>query len=121
MPAEPDKWLRAVVKLTDLTQQGELDWEIADYQSGPSVVGPSYFAEYKDRLLRLEKIQIESSDSWHGRGETVEEITLDFVDRVEKTSLWTFPSSTGLDQLYGAVRYRTAGVSDFLDSLLDDD
>lgn len=104
--------IRCQQKLTELTQQGKLHWEIRDYPSSAAVVGPSYLAEYNDRLLRLEKVQTD---------EMFDEVILDFVEPDQKTSLWTFPSSTGLDALYGAVRYRTAGASDFLDSLLRDD
>lgn len=115
MPTDSDKLVRTIAKLTELTQQGKLEWEIQGDEPNASVVGPSYFAGHQDKTLRLRKVEVEY-DTGFGH-ETGYEINLEFVDP-EKQSLWTFPETSGLWELYNAVRYGTAGVSDFLDSLL---
>ncbi len=118
MPTDSDKWVRAMARLTEPTQQSELEWEIQGDELNASVVGPSYFAEHQDKTLRLRKVEVEYDMGFSQ--ETREEVNLEFVD-LENQSLWTFPDTSGLWGLYNAVRYGTAGVSDFLDSLLGED
>ena len=118
MPTDSDKLVRAIAKLTELTQQGKLEWEIQSDESNASVVGPSYFAAYQDKNLRLRKVIVEYDMGYSS--ETREEVNLEFVD-LGKQSLWTYPETSGLWELYSAVRYATADVSDFLDSLLGED
>ena len=118
MPTDSDKWVQAIAKLTELTQQGKLEWEIQEDESNTSVVGPSYFAEHQGKILRLRRVKVEYEVGYSY--ETGYEVNLEFVD-LDKQSLWTFPDTAGLWELYSAARYGTAGVSDFLDSLLDED
>lgn len=109
--AETDKWIEAIVKLKALTQSGQLKWTARDSaRSASGEGGPHYFSEHGGKILRLRRAYEREWDQELPR--------LEFVD-AEDRSLWTFPYSEALDDLYQAVRYQTAGVGDFLDTLLE--
>lgn len=116
MPQDVNQWIEAVTRLTALTQEGKLLWVVrTPLTELTSTIGPSYFANYKDRKLRLEKRSVSDPDVYSGR--RIERPVLEFVDNQDQ-SLWTFPHVDAVEHLYGAVRYQTAGVKDFLGDLL---
>jgi hypothetical protein len=118
MPESPNQWLAAIAKLTALTQDGKLKWTIVE--PGPQVVGrivgPLYAASHAGRNLQLFQLR----GGGFGRFEEESPLALEFVDD-EGRSLFTFPELDNLVDLYNAVRYQTAGVKSFLDSLLESD
>lgn len=115
MPQDVNQWIEAVAKLTALTQEGRLAWVArSPHTELASTIGPSYFTDYKDRHLRLEKRSLPDPDALFGR--KIERPILEFVDERDQ-SLWTFPDVDAVEHLYGAVRYQTAGVKDFLEDL----
>src|SRR5438105_15390481 len=117
MTPKSDQWVDAVAKLTELTQDGTLEWTAESMTENESVIGPTYRASYGDKLLRLRKRgTLARKKSW-GDEEWVEQYVLEFVDQNDKT-LWTFPLIDAIQHLYGAVQYQTAGVKDFLNDLL---
>ncbi len=118
MPTDVNQWVEAVAKLTALTQDGSLQWEARSPFGERSVVGLSYYTEYKHQRLRLERRMVVDEDAASfRRGSRVERIFLEFIDN-DDNSLWTFPEVDALEDLYSAVRYQTAGAKAFLDDLL---
>lgn len=137
--SEKDKWVDAVTKLIQLTQEGKLRWE-AKPPSDPLKVKPDdkieavFVARHKGKALRLyRRLHKEVYRSTpletilpnvYGRRSPGEEywtstIVLEFFDPVEGISLWSFPRVNVLDDLVSTVRYQVAGVKDFLNDLLE--
>ncbi len=130
-----NKWIDAVGKLLQLTQQGSLKWKPikppAYLNSAPndSRVDVVYDTDYKDRVLRLYekryKIQkpnpvfatisvfADEREYPYWSSKTV----LELLDENE-LSPWAFPNSQVLDDLLDAVRYQVSGVKDFLNEIL---
>ena len=134
MSTERNKWIDAVGKLLQLTQDGELKWE-AHQPPAHLIDRPDKYVEavfvtnYKDRTLRLYelhyKLEITTGYpigsfligsrkpeySWH------KQTALELVDK-SGLSTWTFPETEVLDHLLAAVRYQVTGVKDFLQEVL---
>ena len=117
MPAKTDQWVDAVAKLTELTQDGKLEWNAQSFTDNESVIGPTYHATYGDKRLRLQKRGAMVKKKAGAEEEWTKQYVLEFVDGNDKT-LWAFPQIDAIQHLYGAVQYQTAGVKDFLDDLL---
>ena len=81
MTPKSDQWVDAVAKLTELTQDGTLEWTAESMTENESVIGPTYRASYGDKLLRLRKRgTLARKKSW-GDEEWVEQYVLEFVDQ----------------------------------------
>lgn len=119
MSEETDQVVDAVAKLTALTQEGKLQWSVDSFSDDSSIVGPTYRAEHKGQLLRLQNRRVSVNEDFSRRRRAGTEYFLDFVDEKDN-SLWTFPHIDAVEHLYGAVRYQTAGVKNYLDDLLSD-
>jgi len=136
MANEKNKWIDAVGKLLEFTQEGSLSWESvkppAYLNSEPanSRVDVVYEAHYKDRTLRLYEARYKvekphpylttSATSFFDQreypywtGTTVLELLDD-----NELSPWVFPKTQVLDDLLDAVRYQVSGVKDFLNEIL---
>ena len=100
MPSEKNKWIDAVGKLINLTQERKLLWR-------PTNTYDSYEAEYGGKLLRLH---------WSEEDE-VRFIRLALMDQQSGVE-WAFPYSSANEHLMEAVRYQLVGVGDFIDELL---
>ena len=128
-----NKWIDAVGRLLQITQQGSLKWEpvkplpYLNSELSDSRVDVVYEGEYKDRTLRLYekryKVQkpnplfatlaFDQRDYPYWTSKTV----LELLDENE-LSPWAFPNSQVLDDLLDAVRYQVSGVKDFLNEIL---
>jgi hypothetical protein len=132
MTSEQDKWTGTVLKLTRLTQDGFIDWQIdtlarAELENASTRIHSMiYKTNYADRWLRLYKRTIRKEHAptttmefIMGRGEVFweEEIILEFISE-GGSSLWAFPPIDALEGLLSAVQYQAAGVQEFIDNLL---
>lgn len=138
---EKKKWIEAVSKLIQLTQKGELSWDVVrgDEALVPVVDGVElvFVTDFRGRTLRLYKRtkQVEGpeagdlvvgSSAWQALPISrdypfqVERVVLEFVDNLGN-SLWKFPYTDALDDLYEAVEYQVAEVDEFLNELLEAD
>lgn len=130
MQTEKRESIEAVVKLIQLTQHGELKWEIdpppQHFSKRPNTrVEVVFLAKYAEKRLRLyeKRFQEEFVDfeEYELRpvplGEWRKVVVLEFIDEAGN-SLWEFPAIEALNDLFSAVRYKVAGVKDFLTELL---
>lgn len=130
MSTEKSKWVEAVAKLIQLTQQGELKWTIDEppvsFSKGPNArVEIVFVAKYGEKSLRLYERRFQEEfvdfDEFEMRPvpktEWRKAVVLEFIDDFGN-SLWTFPSVEALNDLMSAVQYQVAGVKDFLTELL---
>jgi hypothetical protein len=130
MSTEKNKWVEAVAKLIQLTQQGELKWRIdeppASFSKRPNArVEVVFIAKYGEKSLRLYERRIQEEfidfDEFEMRPvpktEWRKAVVLEFIDD-NGNSLWAFPSVEALNDLMSAVQYQAAGVKDFLTELL---
>jgi hypothetical protein len=138
MATEKNRWIDAVGKLLQLTQDGALDWKPKDppsylnLQPDRKRVEVVYEAQYKDRRLRLYQFSYKVEKPRSSLG-AFKELSAylerpDYPYWTRKTVLelldqsgfgaWTFPETEVLDDLLAAVRYQAAGVTQFLDDIL---
>ncbi len=138
MPNDRNKWIDAVGKLLQLTQDGHLEWEPRDppaylnLQPDRKRVEVVYEAHYKDRTLRLYQFSYKvekpraSLSALRDLGAYFDQP--DYPYWTSKTVLelldtsgfgaWTFPETEAIDHLLIAVSYQVAGVKEFLDEIL---
>lgn len=115
-----------VAKLNRLTQEGKLRWKLmkppSSLTSGSSSQVPAFFqCELRGKIVGIyeERYQSYSSetDEWYWASG----ITLALFD-AEGHQIWEFPSDLeGLQDLWKAVRYRSADVDKYLDAVLSAD
>jgi hypothetical protein len=130
MSTEKNKWVDAVAKLIKLTQEGQLNWIIADppasFSKRPnSRVEVVFVAKHGDKSLRLyeKRFQAEFVDFDEFEMRPVQKtewrktVVLEFIDEIGN-SLWAFPSVEALNDLVSTVQYQVAGVKDFIAELL---
>jgi hypothetical protein len=127
--------IEAIAKLIKLTQEGRIMWQAADKTGLPSDTDISrsdsvYTAVYRNQRLRIyrsltrmrrddtaawlrsmSKPELGSSYTW------IHSVVLQFVDDDGRTK-WTFPRNDALSDLLTAVQYQSAGVGEFINSLL---
>lgn len=117
MPEMNNQWIDAVAKLTELTQNGNLEWGVDEFFKAPGAASPAYTAVYNNRTLRLQKRRVEEESGYFGRSEVRDEFILEFIGP-EGNSLWQFPEIDAIEDLFAAVQYQTAGVREFLNDIL---
>ncbi|MBI4083429.1 MAG: hypothetical protein HY423_12555 [Candidatus Lambdaproteobacteria bacterium] len=116
-----DKWLKAIVRLNELTQKGILKWEVSH---PPNLSGTSdhveiaFLTEYEGERLRIfkrrSKIALdEELLGWH------DQPVLQIIDR-QGVTRFDFPTSPALYDLISSVEYQTSGVGAFIDKLASD-
>jgi hypothetical protein len=107
-----EKWILLVTKLNQLTQQGGLKWELesAPPQKVSFFSTTSYICRHDDKGFRLTRLESPLSNS-------PDQYRLYIVD-AQRKSIWDVPVVPGLKDLYEAVRYKTAGVDDFINSIV---
>ena len=146
MTEERNKWIDAVIKLLELTQEGNLHWDLYGVGIQPlfeenegvalsAIFTTSYNGKnlrlYKERYKRPKRQTISESVTAIGLSLAGGEppptpmlwdsrIRLEFVTE-EGASLWSFPDMAPLEDLLETVQYQVAGVKDFLDDLLSED
>ena len=121
-----DKWIEIIAKLTKLTQNNILKWQISEVPDALKGfkdvrIDVVYLSIYKGKRLRIyEKKKKETIVVGFNRFETSWEMytVLDFTDDSD-ISLWAFPQVEGLHNLINAVRFQEAGVKDFLKDLME--
>src|SRR6267142_6213990 len=137
MANEKNKWIDAVGKLLEFTQEGSLLWESSNppayLNSEPSNsrVDVVYKAHYKDRTLRLyeKRYKVEKPFTYQPNVYLSTSVT-SFYDQREypywtsttvlelldynQLSPWVFPTTQVLNDLLDAVRYQLSDVKDFL-------
>lgn len=122
MARDANQLVDAIVRLTGLTQAGELTWEMAPVPSASGDArGPVFYADTHGRRLRLVKRRaVEMRGLFNlGLGDptATPPYELSFVTATDDV-LWTFPDLDAIADLYAAVQFQVAGVSDFLKDLL---
>jgi hypothetical protein len=130
MSTEKNKWVDAVAKLIQLTQEGELKWTIDEpptlFSKRPNTrVEVVFVAKYGEKSLRLYERRFQEEfidfDEFEMRPvpkvEWRKVVVLEFIDD-NGNGLWAFPSVEALNDLMSAVQYQVAGVKDFLTELL---
>jgi len=130
MSFDRNRWIEAVVKLIELTQDGKLVWQAQEppfsFSKRPdSRVEVVFVCKHADRNLRLyEKLvqeEVEDFDENEMRPVTRIEwqkrVVLEFIDD-NGNALWAFPSLNVINDLAATVQYHAAGVRDFLAELL---
>jgi hypothetical protein len=145
MPNEKNKWIDAVAKLLQLTQDRKLKWEphsppaYLNLQPDRQRVEVVYETQFNDKAIRLYqvtyKVERPRRDPYSittlrlGQlGGYFDQSEPDYPYWAKKTVLelldesgfgaWTFPQSDVLDDLFEAVTYQVAGVREFLDEIL---
>jgi hypothetical protein len=118
---EKNKWLDAITRMIVLTQQGKLRWTLESLVPRPEdVTSPVFYTDFKNKIMRLYKTQVNSARVVSGLFPEVpawrERIILEFVTN-EGASLWEFPEVSPLSDLFNAVQYQAAGVTEFLDEI----
>jgi hypothetical protein len=138
MPIEKNKWIDAVGKLLQLTQDGKLRWQPRDAPAYLNLerdrkrVEVVYEAKYNNRKLRLYQFsyKVEKPRSSLSAFKDLSayinppeypfwttKTALELLDQ-SGFGAWTFPETEVLDDLAAAVRYQVAGVKEFLDEIL---
>lgn len=140
MAVESKKWVEVTAKLIQLTQSGSLKWSLAtgDFSvAGYDGSDSAFIASYKNKILRIYRLTYKVEDPGPGAFSTASikiselvlgvkkypywtsMVRLEFVNSDGKT-LWTFPDTNALEDLYSSVQYQVAGVTEFLDDILKD-
>lgn len=133
-----NRFITAIAKLIDLTQKGELRWNLPEAgEQADKHISQIFIAHYHDKILKIykrtykdyRKRSVSFADSlklsmFSGeRGiETYWEsdVVLEFINP-DGMTIWTFPQMRILQDLLAAVQYQVAGVEDFLDDILRDE
>jgi len=142
MAKEKNKWIDAVGKLLEFTQEGSLSWEsinppaYLNSEPGNSRVDVVYKALHKDRTLRLyeKRYKVEKPITFLPSNVYLNTSVTSVFDQREypywtsttvlellddnHLSPWVFPKTQVLDDLLDAVRYQVSGVKDFLSEIL---
>jgi hypothetical protein len=118
---EENKFIKAIAKLIELTQDGTLKWTVSretkELTKGTdNVIDLAYLAQEEVRQLRLYELKYkdyldEFNFNWGNQP------VLEIVDDLGHAA-WTFPHNRALADLLEAVRYQTSGVDEFIDRLL---
>ncbi len=131
MAKQDEKLVELVAKLIELTQESTLTWSIVkpsnDIEQGfTKLVGSVFEAKYQNKNLRIYKVEHDNTEENHMLNMYMHQpsysvaIKLEFVDRYGN-SIWSFPRITGIVDLYKTIAYETAGVDEFINSVLGAD
>lgn len=129
-----NKWIEAVAKLLQLTQNRELIWQSRDpppdLDARPENrrIEVVYETQYKERILRLYElrfkveaphpfIRVVSVFDQREYPFWTKKTILELLDQNSLTA-WKFPDMDVIDHLLAAVQYQVAGVTEFLDEIL---
>ncbi|HUE82359.1 MAG TPA: hypothetical protein VMM84_09625 [Pyrinomonadaceae bacterium] len=125
MAHQKNKWIDAVGKLIELTQNRRLNWRAVplgtDLENQNRHVDVVYETDYRGKTLRLfERRSVEKSYSEWFAAEGPQWRTETILELIDPSGLggWAFPESEAVHHLFIAVKYQVTGVSQFLDELL---
>jgi hypothetical protein len=117
-----DKTSKAVTKILRQTLSKDLAWVIDSrkVQVGEQedIIGNVYYTTLLDKFLRLFKYKSLSVTDYDGFIWT-ERYKLQFIDD-EGFSVWEFPYSNAVKDLYEAVSFKSIEVQEFLDKWLSE-
>lgn len=125
MPESKNKLLDTLTRMIELTQQGRLRWDFHPEIPTHRIVNPIsavFYATYNQKVLRLYQMVVGVDPRAVYNVEIPEDdkrIVLEFIDWNGDT-LWSFPQVAALNDLFAAAQYQVAGVSEFMDSLMDE-
>ncbi|MDI6792938.1 MAG: hypothetical protein QME81_08750 [bacterium] len=111
------KLITLITYLSKLTQEEELSWErLFPPDSLSSKTEVVFETTFEDRKLRIYE---EYYKNWYDEDNYVwdSRVVLSFIDSQGRTE-WEFPPVAGLGDLLESVKYRSANVGGFLDSVL---
>ncbi|MFP4436345.1 MAG: hypothetical protein ACLFVO_03795 [Chloroflexaceae bacterium] len=138
-----NRFVTAIAKLIDLTQKGELRWNLPEageqsvlVEQDDEHISQVFIAHYHDKILKIykrtykdyRKRSVSFADSlklsmFSGEREIEtywkSDVVLEFINP-DGMTIWTFPQMRILQDLLAAVQYQVAGVEDFLDDILGD-
>ena len=124
-----NKWDKAISRLIELTQDGNINWKVIiaeDYLPTVDSNGAMLMALYEGKQLLLFKdVFIQKSGSFIDQfsGSAIEKKEyrpcLCIYDLPSRTILFKFPYSILISDLYKAATYFAANVDDFLNKLID--
>ncbi len=131
--SDRERWIDAVARMIELTQSGELEWEIGErYGTGRGdPTTPPYVAEYKNRMYRLQGRWVRSGSNtivlndlakWFIKSQPVqprdgEAVRLEMIDKQGRT-LYRIPSVGPVRDLLNAVQRQTTDPDEALQDLL---
>lgn len=136
MNEKVDKNLEAMGKLILLTQKGKIEWEsinpdVVQRSGQDDIISSAFMCSYKEQLLRvyLRKykaapksfglISVIVSDGKKPSLQWYSEVILELINS-NGHSLWQFPKENILKDLLEAIRYKTSGAHNVIQSLLDE-
>ena len=128
-----NRWVDAITSMIELTQDGMLRWTVVSNASthygDEERITPVFQTTYNDKALRLYKVRRPTNYSNALIGlysisgteppRWITRVVLEFVDS-EGRALWTFPEVEALSDLLTSVQYQVTGVSDFLDTIINE-
>lgn len=131
--SDGERWIEAVTRMIELTQSGELEWQIGE-SYGPErgdPTTPPYVAEYKDRRYRIQGRWVRTSThqtvvlndiaKWFKAESSPprdgEAVRLEMIDNRGRT-LYRVPSVGPVRDLLYAVQRQTADPDAALQDLL---
>lgn len=136
---EKTKWVDAVTRMIELTQQGEMRWvpiEPYGMSENENRTSAVFRSSYKDKTLRIyerkvherqrvlddeDPLSVSITNLLKPKYQSVwvYQVVLEFIDGNGNT-LWTFPKVSALRDLLSAVQYQAAGVNEFIDGLFEE-
>lgn len=127
MATDIPKYIQAVSKLIQLTQEDRLRWlpawNVPPKEPGTRI-GPAFAAQYDDKTLRVYRVagEVEEGRFFNFRPRVVSikpRVFLEIVDdQDDQDPIWTFPESPANADLLSAVEHQSAHVEQFLDTLI---
>ena len=122
-----ERFLEAIAKLIELTQTGKLRWDAYPPDETLKVypddrLSTVFETNYQGKKLRLYRRTFSPRgapmfDAIIGKKDWQSVVILEFLAE-NGAVLWRFPTMPILDDLLSAVQYQTAGVDEFIDTLL---
>ncbi len=113
MTAQMERWLEALTKLIQKTQENEIQWqpliEPASVGLGPGRLFTVYETTYRGQRIVV----------YHDEGSRVDSYGLRFVAR-DGSLIWQSPDLDALRDLFAAIEYRSAGIEDLIEALIKD-
>ncbi len=130
---DKNRWVDAVTRMIELTQQGKMRWNIVDPQGAlaeeENRVSAVFQTVYNGKELRAYQKKVRVRPLGGTLASTLPPAKsrplfrrigiLEFVND-EGTPLWKFPQVDALSDLVTAAEYQVAGVNEFLNDLFSE-
>jgi len=122
------KWEQAISKLVEFTQDGKLEWEIVspkEYLPNGDISGAMLIVKYGEKhLLLCRKAYMRLSGgvfaTLAGSGNEVKDYRpeLSVYDIKARVTVYTFPQSELINDLYKAATFNAAKVDELINNIL---